>query len=60
MGTKDYFRHEDAQRQKRRERRLASGYNPTAHREEDAERGKHKRIDEVKQLQSKYVKLYNE
>ncbi|KAI9043639.1 uncharacterized protein KD926_002989 [Aspergillus affinis] len=57
---KGHSRREDAQKEKRRQRRLASGYIPTAYREQDSERRKHKRIDEVKQLQSNYVKLFQE
>ena len=56
----DPKRTENTQKQKHHQRRLASRYNPTAQREQDFKRGKHKRIDEVKQLHAKYVKLFQE
>jgi hypothetical protein len=54
---KEVFRDKDTQRPKRCERQSTSGYNPGAHKEEDAQREKHKRLDEAKELQCKYVAL---
>ncbi|KAJ5456181.1 hypothetical protein N7530_011455 [Penicillium desertorum] len=50
----------DLAKERRRARRKETGFQPEAHREDDATRGKHKRTDESNAIHLQYVELWIE